>query len=319
MAFRFSGSFGRSTLALCFFGVWLAVFHLAAAEELVIDAEAIRIDFTKKLVKLAASTPIPDRRDIPELPQGGFALPVAEGAIQSALEDIYSNCRPAVVIVMAIKKCPDHADCWHGHIEGTGWIASPDGHIVTCHHVIEDMGDKMPESKLGIMTAAGKVYPITEISASDKLRDIAVVRVDARGEKLPFLRLAKEVRTGEAVSIISHPRTKCWFFSQGVVSGFRKSYDGDRKNLLMEVSAEFGPGSSGAPVLNRSGAVIGMAQERGRENESAEMSFSLFGYPLWSTKREEPQSVVTTYGCAPLSALRSLLLENMGGMVSDGQ
>jgi S1-C subfamily serine protease len=319
MAFRISGSFGRSTLAFCFSGVWLAVFHLAVAEELVIDPEAIKIDFTKKLVELSASAPIPDRRDLPEIPQGGFALPVAEGAIQSAPEDIYLNCRPAVVIVMAIKKCPDHADCWHGHMEGTGWIASPDGHIVTCHHVIEDAGDKMPESKLAIMTAAGQVYPIREISASDKLRDIAVVRVDTRGAKLPFLRLAKEVNTGETASIISHPRTRCWFFSQGVVSGFRRSYDGEGKSLLMEVSAEFGPGSSGAPVLNRSGAVIGMAQERGRENESVEMSFSLFGYPLWSTKREEPQSVVTTYGCAPLSALRSLLLKNMGGMVSDGQ
>ena len=166
MAFRISGSFGRSTPAFCFSGVWLAVFHLAVAEELVIDPEAIKIDFTKKLVELSASAPIPDRRDLPEIPQGGFALPVAEGAIQSAPEDIYSNCRPAVVIVMAIKKCPDHADCWHGHMEGTGWIASPDGHIVTCHHVIEDAGDKMPESKLGIMTAAGKVYPIREIALS---------------------------------------------------------------------------------------------------------------------------------------------------------
>jgi S1-C subfamily serine protease len=310
MAFRFSGSFGRSTLALCFFGAWLAACQLACAEELVIDAEAIRIDFTKKLVKLAASTPIPDRRDIPELPQGGFALPVAAGAIQSTPEDIYSDCRPAVVLVAMIKKCQDHPDCWHGNMWGTGWIASPDGHIVTCSHVIEDEETRTPDSKMGVMTVDGKVYPIVEICASDKRSDIAIFKVDTRGDRLPFLRLADEVKPGDAVSIISHPRTKCWFFSQGVVSGFSTSDYGEGKRSQMEVSAEFGPGSSGAPVLNRSGAVVGIAQKK--VSEVAEMKFNLFGYELWSTKIEDQRNLMTFYGCSPLSALRKLLIGNQG-------
>jgi S1-C subfamily serine protease len=313
MAFRMSGSFGRSTLALFFGGVLLAACRLAGAEELVIDAEAIRIDFTKKLAELAASTPIPDIKNLPRLPKGTFALPLSAGAIQSTPENIYSDCRPAVVLLATIKKCPDHPDCWHGHMKGTGWIASPDGLIVTCNHVIEDEGNQTPDSKMGVMNTHGKVYPVVEICASDKLDDIAVVKVDTHGERLPFLRLAKDVKPGDAVSIISHPRTRCWFYSQGVVAGFSSLEHGEGKRTQMEVSAEFGTGSSGAPVLNRSGAVVGIAQKKSRISEVAEWRFSLFGYELWSAEREDLESVVTFYGCAPLSALRNFLPENQGG------
>lgn len=310
MTFYLTKFLRRSPRAFLVGAVLLAASRSASAEELVVDPEALRVDFITKMAELNASNSIPDLKNLPKLAKDAFALPRDEGAIKSTPENIYSDCRPAAVVVGSITKCPDHADHWHGDKDGSGWIASPSGHIVTCNHVIEHLGDKEPESKMGIMTSDGKVYPIVEICSSDKLNDIIVVKVDTRGDRLPFLHLANQVKTGDTISIISHPRTKFWFFSQGIVAGFTSYNRGEGKFTQMDVSTEFGPGSSGAPVLDRSGAVVGMAQKTDRESDATEMSLNLFGYKLGSIKREDPETTMTFYGCAPLSALRKTLLGN---------
>ena len=130
----------------------------------------------------------------------GFSFPQTGGAIVSSIDQLYRDCLPAVVLVGSVYKCVKCTKWHHGGFAG-GWIASPEGHVVTNHHVVE----KKRNERLGVMTLDGRIYPVQSLCASDPVADIAVVKIDPAGEKLPFLHLAESVKLGADVVVLSHP------------------------------------------------------------------------------------------------------------------
>ncbi len=170
-------------------------------------------------------------------------------------DSLYSACLPAIVAVGTVYDC-GRCDEWHLGGFATGWIASPDGIVVTNHHVIQ--GDETRFA--GVMTPDGSVYPVVEVLGGDEAADIAVIRIDTGGEKLPYLALADDVAIGEKISVISNPRRRFFVYTSGVVSRFqyRPHRNGDRP-VFMSITADYAVGSSGAPVINSQGRVVGMA------------------------------------------------------------
>ncbi len=133
---------------------------------------------------------------------------------------------------------------------GTAFVVHRDGLLVTCAHVVE--GAKSIEVKFGTESYVG------ELVAIDSVRDLAVLRIDARNlTELPMgdsstLELAEEVRAvgfplasqlGESIKI-----------TRGTLSGRVSEPSGE----LLQIDAPINPGNSGGPLVDEKGNFVGV-------------------------------------------------------------
>jgi len=134
-------------------------------------------------------------------------------------------------------------------VQGSGFIVQPDGTLITNAHVISDA------SSITVTTAAGDVYRRVYVLAEDRSRDIAILRVD--GFELPTLPLGSptDIAVGEEVLVLGAPLGLEQSASVGIVGGYRLTQDGTR---VIQTTAPASSGSSGGPLLNADGQVVGV-------------------------------------------------------------
>ncbi len=124
--------------------------------------------------------------------------------------------------------------------------------MVTNFHVIEGATSavvKFPD---------GAFYFVEGVLAGDRDRDIAVLKIEASGKEFPFLPLGNSERVvvGEHVVAIGSPLAQEATVSDGIVSGLREEKELGRK--VIQITAPISHGSSGGPLLNLRGEVIGI-------------------------------------------------------------
>jgi S1-C subfamily serine protease len=182
-----------------------------------------------------------------------------------AAPDLYDHLRQSTLAIGSYYKCPDCAN-WH-FIGAAGFVVAEGGIVCTCCHVVQAEDEGVKESYLVAADAAGHVFPVQSVLAADTESDTCFVRIDAPG--LKPLPLRSGVRTGERVYCLSHPGGYYYTFTPGMVSrlNLRRNDVLDehghtnglltRPILLLNVTAEFAPGSSGAPITDDAGNVVG--------------------------------------------------------------
>lgn len=136
--------------------------------------------------------------------------------------------------------------------QGSGFVISPDGYILTNNHLVEDA------NKITVKLADGKEFE-AETIGRDRDTDVAVVKIDA--DDLPTLELADSdaIEVGEWVVAIGNPFGLSHTVTAGIVSakgrgGFRLT---EFENYI-QTDAAINPGNSGGPLLNLDGKVVGM-------------------------------------------------------------
>jgi hypothetical protein len=137
-----------------------------------------------------------------------------------------------------------------GQVEsiGSGFIVDPNGTIVTNYHVIEGA------SALQVKTLDGEIYDRVDVIDYDQRRDLAVIKVRAF-KPLPTVTLGDgTVEPGEEAVAIGNPKGLEHTVSAGIISAFRQA-EGYR---LIQISVPISPGSSGGPLFNLEGKVIGI-------------------------------------------------------------
>ncbi len=132
---------------------------------------------------------------------------------------------------------------------GSGFFVKPNL-IATNYHVIE--GAAKGTAKL---VGKSTTYNIEGVTATDKTNDLAILKVTALGIKPLSLGDSDKVRTGETVYVAGNPKGLEGTFSNGIISSKRSE---DTKERL-QMTAPISPGSSGGPVLNKKGEVIGVS------------------------------------------------------------
>ncbi len=156
---------------------------------------------------------------------------------------LYERAAPAVALVRTVQE----------DRQGTGsaFAISRDGWVVTAAHVVRRAERISVEFEVGRRLRARLV-------GYDARRDVAVLRVDATG--LAFLRLAEPggVQVGEPVAVIGNPRGRPKVLTTGVLLDVGLTLPGLVPGILIRVSAEVAPGSSGGPVLTSRGDVAGV-------------------------------------------------------------
>jgi hypothetical protein len=131
---------------------------------------------------------------------------------------------------------------------GSGFIIG-DGRVVTNLHVIE--GAKYGSVFISGSSAKHKIEGYFSI---DKQNDLAILSVPTLTGK-PIQLASTNPEIGEKVYAIGNPKGLSGTISEGIVSGIR---DLENKKLI-QITAPISPGSSGGPVLNNKGEIIGVA------------------------------------------------------------
>jgi hypothetical protein len=132
---------------------------------------------------------------------------------------------------------------------GSGLLVSADGKLLTNYHVVSH------SKQATVRLANGDAYDLVEVIAVDKRKDIAYLKIPAVDMPVVKLGRSNSVEIGQTVYSIGSPLGLQNTLSQGLVSGVREM-DGYR---LLQISAPISHGSSGGPVFDRNGEVIGIA------------------------------------------------------------
>ena len=121
---------------------------------------------------------------------------------------------------------------------GTGFLVSPDGLLVTTHHVIA--GAKQIIAK----AENGGLFPVVAVVASDPGNDLALLQLEGKG--LPCLTLAPpgSAEAGTRIAVIGSPLGLEGTLTEGIVSARRK-LPGQKREVL-QISAAISQGSSGS-------------------------------------------------------------------------
>lgn len=163
----------------------------------------------------------------------------------SSPQEIYAKCKPAVAMIYTFdsQKAPLE--------QGSGFIVSKD-HIVTNYHVLAG------SSSGSIVFSDGTVAMIESVTAASIPGDIAIVRA-ATGDRQP-LQLGDEsqVKVGQTVYAIGAPNGLSASLSDGLVSAFRE----EEGQFRIQITAQVAPGSSGGPLLDDRGLVIGITTSK---------------------------------------------------------
>ena len=131
---------------------------------------------------------------------------------------------------------------------GAGFVVSRDGLIATCFHVIDEA------RPITVELADGRRFDATEVYASDRKLDLAVVRIDATN--LPALKLGDSdaLKQGAPVIAIGNPVGLEHSVVQGIVSA-KRQFDGAE---MIQVAIPIESGNSGGPLLDARGRVQGL-------------------------------------------------------------
>jgi len=246
-----------------------------------------------------------------------LVLPQATGTVMSD-PDLYRRACESVFVVCSLYKKNDRGD-WDTAL-ATAFAVAEDGVLSTSCHVFdnEDEADAVV-----VMDVRKNVYPVRELLAANKLSDTCLFRIDARG--LKPLPLADDAAPGTPIRVLGHPGDSFYFLSSGLVANYERDSDGI---TWLNVTADFGQGSSGGPVLDQRGHVVGQVSRtftlyaggsatRGRprrvanERPSAERDAEGKAKPKPEDDIADPQLVFKS--CVPVKTLRSLVKDKRSG------
>ncbi len=139
-------------------------------------------------------------------------------------------------------------------VQGTGFLVSPDGYIITNNHMVEG------SAKTTVTLAAGETYT-AKIVGTDPKSDLALVKIEIKNA--PFVELgdSSRARVGEWVLAIGNPLGMEHTVTAGIVSAKGRQLGGVNEisyQDYIQTDAAINRGNSGGPLVNLKGDVIGI-------------------------------------------------------------
>jgi hypothetical protein len=193
----------------------------------------------------------------------------AQGAKASTSPEIIAQAKPAVIQVIAFDQQ------WKPIKNGTGFFISPDGYAVTNFHVVSGAANVMARSNNGAF------FHYEGLVAHPSDVDLVILKFSATD--VPFLHLgqSKDAREGERVLVIGNPEGLQGTVSDGIIAAFRAN------RSIIQITAAISPGSSGSPVLDENGQLIGVATIQYAEGQN--LNFAIAVEWVTAALQQQPQ------------------------------
>ena len=182
--------------------------------------------------------------------------------------DVYARDAPGVAFVRArtVARAPSPFDVYDGAVQdaettGSGFVVDADGHVVTNAHVIDHA------AAVSVTLGDDELRP-AEVVGKDEATDLALLRVDPAGLDLHPLQLGDSsgVHVGDPTLAIGNPFGYDRTLTTGVVSALQRRIaapGGATIDDVIQTDAAPSPGSSGGPLIDASGRVIGVTSQIG--------------------------------------------------------
>ena len=168
-----------------------------------------------------------------------------------ASDELFARVRPSVVVMAGLE--PSDTEARHELSLATGFVIHPSGIVVTNYHVVDLPGAPV----LAAQTPDGTIHPVTEILAVSPFADIAICRLGGASGLTP-LPLVADAKPGQRLHALSHPDGALYSFTEGILSRtFVHRADGQAKTMFT-TTVDFAVGSSGGPLVDDRGNVVGM-------------------------------------------------------------
>ena len=141
---------------------------------------------------------------------------------------------------------------------GTGFLVQ-EGVVVTNDHVVE------PASRIAVVVSDERTVDALGVIARDPDNDLALLKVPALGVPPLPVETSATLEPGDRIIVLGNPLGLSGTVSDGIVAALRpqglgpESRDFFEKTPLVQITAPISSGSSGSPVLNSRGAVVGVA------------------------------------------------------------
>jgi S1-C subfamily serine protease len=136
-------------------------------------------------------------------------------------------------------------------LQGSGFFVTSDT-IVTNLHVITSA------TAIHIKTFSGTTLIVQTVLACDAVSDLALLQVTGRAAAVLAVDAARPTE-GEPIILLSNPRGSTWRVARGVVG---RTWEFASTGSRLQITTDVFPGSSGGPVINRHGRVVGIAVMR---------------------------------------------------------
>ncbi|MGX7678673.1 S1C family serine protease [Jatrophihabitans sp. DSM 45814] len=200
-------------------------------------------------------------------PKAGSAPSASPSASPSSsasptVSDIYQHVGPSVAVVRTAK----------GAL-GTGVIATATGAVLTANHVIAD------GSAISITFSDGTKSAAT-VASADKATDVAMLTPATLPQPVVPATIGGNAAVGADVVAIGNPLGLTYSVTSGVVSGLNRTADTNNGQFsgLIQFDASVNPGSSGGPLLDSKGNVVGIVvsiADPGHDDAFAGIAFAV--------------------------------------------
>ena len=264
-------------------------FSFLLAEQKYFNDFKLRSDFQRGLEKLLDRNQSVSLADLKkQLTQKHSKVELGEIPLHSVSPNkLYDQVSKSVLVMGRLYNC-GKCSKWHTST-ASAFAIGRDGIIVTNYHVLEKDDGEI----LGAMDYKGNVYSIEKVLAANEEDDLAILKL--RNAELTPMALGKPANVGADVWVISHPDRKMYMMTKGMVSRYNIILDKNRKpGRRMSITADYAKGSSGAPVFNRKGQVVGVVS-----------STNSIYYNIVNGKKENLQMVVKN--CIPVESIHRLI------------
>lgn len=167
---------------------------------------------------------------------------ITERALYKEPHEIFDMTKDAVVLITSYDDDDNKS-------QGSGFIISSDGKILTNYHVIETAISST------IKLTNGETYDIEKVLYYNIENDYAVIKIAASGLKTIAIGNSNDLLSGERIVAIGNPKGLENTISEGLVSSKSREID---DITYIQISAPISPGSSGGALLNLKGEAVGI-------------------------------------------------------------
>ena len=225
-------------------------------------------------------------------PGGGFsALDPDKDGINAAI--VYARSSPGVVLIRSTFGTGPLSS----QAEGSGFVVSKDGTILTNAHVVSDNGRQATAVLVSFKQTDGQTKQLPgKVVGFDNTTDVAVVKVDPSAVSLYPLTLgdSSKVVVGEPVVAIGNPLGFDFSVTTGIISGVARNLPSPNGAVIpngLQTDAAINPGNSGGPLIDANDQVIGINEQIATASASSSFSGVGFAVPINSAKSAMAQLI----------------------------